>query len=150
MCLHLHLPHLSRYHDGTLLLTNHLLLTTPQVPWDGYTPADIKAKVVEGQRPRTERTMPRACDGLLRKAWHQDAKMRPTFEQARPTPPPSARPPARARRRLRAERAFISCSLATARQVIVTLRQVEEALPRGTSALLGGSIDDMDDFAALR
>ena len=90
-------------------------LFTREVPWDGYTPADIKAKVVEGQRPRTERTMPRVCDGLLRKAWHQDAKMRPTFEQ-----------------------------------VIVTLREVEEALPRGTSALLGGSIDDMDDFAALR
>jgi len=45
---------------------------------------------------------------------------------------------------------LISRSLAAARQVIVTLRQVEEALPRGTSALLGGSIDDMDDFAALR
>ena len=40
--------------------------------------------------------------------------------------------------------------LAVARQVIVTLRQVEESLPRGTSALLGGSIDDIDDFAALR
>ena len=109
--------------------------------------------------------MPRACDGLLRKAWHLDAKMRPTFEQAPlppppppPTPPDRPRPPGphgacyprRARRRLRAERALISRSLTAARQMIVTLRQVEEALPRGTSALLGGSIDDMDDFAALR
>jgi len=34
--------------------------------------------------------------------------------------------------------------------VIVTLRQVEESLPRGTSSLLGRSIDDIDDFAALR
>ena len=68
----------------------------------------------------------------------------PLLRAERATYPP--RPPAH----LRAERAFISCSLAVARQVIVTLRQVEEALPRGTSALLGGSIDDMDDFAALR
>ena len=101
VCLHLHLP----TYPGTmtapycLLTTYYYDYSPPQVPWDGYTPADIKAKVVEGQRPRTERTMPRACDGLLRKAWHQDAKMRPTFEQARPppTPPPSLRPPTRAR-----------------------------------------------------
>ena len=100
VCLHLHLP----TYPGTMTAP-YCLLTTyyyyyyspPQVPWDGYTPADIKAKVVEGQRPRTERTMPRACDGLLRKAWHQDAKMRPTFEQARPTP---SRPPAHPRAHL--------------------------------------------------
>ena len=56
-------------------------LFTREVPWDGYSPPDIRTKVVGGERPRTSTTMPRACDGLVRKAWHQNAKMRPTFEQ---------------------------------------------------------------------
>ena len=52
-----------------------------QVPWDGYQPLDIKDKVLAGERPRMVRTMPHACEGLLRKAWHQNGKLRPTFSQ---------------------------------------------------------------------
>ena len=84
------------------------------MPWDGYAPPDIRTKVVAGERPRTSSTMPRACDGFLRKAWHQNAKMRPTFEQA-----------------------------------LGTLREVLETLPLG-AALLGTSVDSLDDFAALK
>lgn len=52
-----------------------------EVPWDGYQPFDIKERVVKGERPPTPRTMPHACEGLLRKAWHQHASLRPRIEQ---------------------------------------------------------------------
>jgi len=52
-----------------------------EVPWDGYQPMDIKERVLNGERPRTPRTMPHACEGLLRKAWHQSAVLRPTISQ---------------------------------------------------------------------
>ena len=59
-------------------------LFTREVPWDGYQPLDIKEKVVEGERPRTAKTMPHACEGLLRKLWHQHAALRPSFKEAIP------------------------------------------------------------------
>ena len=59
-------------------------LFTREVPWDGYQPLDIKDKVVEGERPRTAKTMPHACEGLLRKLWHQHASLRPSFKEALP------------------------------------------------------------------
>ena len=91
-------------------------LFTREVPWDGYQPIDIKEKVVEGQRPRTATTTPRACESLLHRCWHQDAKLRPPFGQ-----------------------------------VEQTLRDIQDSLPMGSSALLGvGSIDSLDDFAGLR
>ena len=91
-------------------------LFTREVPWDGYQPLDIKDKVVEGQRPRTATTTPRACESLLHRCWHGDAKLRPPFEQ-----------------------------------VEQTLRDIQDSLPMGSSALLGvGGIDALDDFAALR
>lgn len=51
-----------------------------QVPWDGYQPLDIKDKMVAGERPKSPPTMPHACEGLLRKAWHQSAVLRPKLE----------------------------------------------------------------------
>ena len=54
-----------------------------QVPWDGYQPFDIKERVVKGERPPTPRTMPTACEGLLRRMWHQTASIRPTIDKAR-------------------------------------------------------------------
>lgn len=56
-----------------------------EVPWDGYQPMDIKAKVVAGERPRTPKTMPSACEGLVRKAWHKLPSLRPSFPQLLPT-----------------------------------------------------------------
>jgi len=53
-----------------------------EVPWDGYEPAVIKDKVVGGERPPSVQTMPSACVGLLRKCWHQDARLRPSFSEA--------------------------------------------------------------------
>ena len=47
------------------VLLNELL--SREVPWDGYQPMDIKAKVVAGERPRVSKTVPSACEGLLRK-----------------------------------------------------------------------------------
>jgi len=52
-----------------------------EVPWDGYQPFDIKERVVNGERPPTPKTMPHACEGLLRKAWHQHSSLRPRCEQ---------------------------------------------------------------------
>ena len=52
-----------------------------EVPWDGYAPMDIKAKVTEGERPATSSTMPMQCETLLRKLWHQTASLRPSFEE---------------------------------------------------------------------
>ena len=60
-------------------------LFTREVPWDGYQPMDIKAKVVAGERPRTPKTMPSACEGLVRKAWHKLPSLRPSFPQLLPT-----------------------------------------------------------------
>ena len=91
-------------------------LFTREVPWDGYQPLDIKDKVVAGQRPRVATTTPRACESLLHRCWHHDAKLRPPFEQ-----------------------------------VEQAVRDIQDSLPMGTSALLGvGGIDSLDDFAALR
>ena len=73
----------SRYQVGHLidckLLLNELFVR--EVPWDGYSPMDIKQLVLKGQRPRTALTMPLACERLLSVAWHQDALQRPTFQQ---------------------------------------------------------------------
>ncbi len=52
------------------------------MPWDGYGPLDIKAKVIKGERPAVPRTMPYACESLLRKLWHQTAAQRPDFDAA--------------------------------------------------------------------
>jgi len=52
-----------------------------EVPWDGYGPMDIKEQVVGGERPQVPRTMPRLCETLLRKLWHQQPSLRPKFEQ---------------------------------------------------------------------
>ena len=55
-----------------------------EVPWDGYSPLDIKDKVTAGERPPVQRTMPSACEGLLRKLWHASAASRPAFADALP------------------------------------------------------------------
>ena len=55
-----------------------------EVPWDGYQPLDIKEMVVKGDRPPLPRTMPYACENLLRKLWHANAASRPTFADALP------------------------------------------------------------------
>ena len=55
-----------------------------EVPWDGYAPLDIKAKVVAGGRPPVPRTMPFACEGLLKKAWHATPSLRPSFSELLP------------------------------------------------------------------
>ncbi len=52
-----------------------------EVPWDGYSPADIKALVASGKRPRTEMTMALDAERLLHRAWHQEAAVRPTFPE---------------------------------------------------------------------
>ena len=43
-----------------------------EVPWDGYLPLDIKAKVAAGDRPRLASTIPHALSSLVKRAWHQD------------------------------------------------------------------------------
>lgn len=55
-----------------------------EVPWDGYQPFDIRAKVTAGERPARPSTMPMQCESLLRKLWHQSASLRPTFDEAIP------------------------------------------------------------------
>ena len=52
-----------------------------EVPWDGYSPADIKEYVSSGKRPRTEMTMPLDAERLLHTAWHQSAPLRPAFSE---------------------------------------------------------------------
>lgn len=52
-----------------------------EVPWDGYQPFDIKDRVVRSERPPMPNTMPRVCEGLVRKAWHQTACIRPRASQ---------------------------------------------------------------------
>ena len=42
-------------------------------------------RVVAGERPRTPKTMPSACEGLVRKAWHKLPSLRPSFPQLLPT-----------------------------------------------------------------
>ena len=51
-----------------------------EVPWDGYGPMDIKAMVIDGERPPTPKTMPHLCESLLRKLWHQQPTLRPKFD----------------------------------------------------------------------
>ena len=53
-----------------------------ELPWDGLQPLDIKEKVASGERPRKASTMPSACEGLVRRMWHQTASIRPSFAQA--------------------------------------------------------------------
>eukprot|EP00966_Prymnesium_polylepis_P230270 5328081-Prymnesium_polylepis.1 len=53
-----------------------------EVPWDGYGPLDIKAKVVEGDRPAVPTATPSAVSSLIRAAWDGEARERPTFEAA--------------------------------------------------------------------
>ena len=55
-----------------------------QVPWDGYSPVDIRNKATAGERPPIPRTMPHACESLVRKLWHQTPAQRPTFAEAIP------------------------------------------------------------------
>ena len=58
-----------------------------EVPWDGYSPLDIKDKVtgVREERPPIPRTMPYACETLLHKLWHAKPEKRPTFAEAIPS-----------------------------------------------------------------
>lgn len=97
-----------------------------EVPWDGYSPADIRAKVrprcagracaslprdpqpvqrpltafwlrsslhlwaavpqvTAGDRPLVPRTMPYACEALVRKLWHEVPAQRPPFSDAIPS-----------------------------------------------------------------
>lgn len=51
-----------------------------EVPWDGYAPADIKARVADGGRPPVSSTLPTAAERLVQKAWHQNATLRPKFD----------------------------------------------------------------------
>lgn len=53
-----------------------------EVPWDGFTPLDIRERVTAGERPPTPRTMPYACEALLKKLWHATATLRPSFADA--------------------------------------------------------------------
>jgi serine/threonine protein kinase len=55
-----------------------------EVPWDGYPPLDIKDKVAAGERPPVPRTMPYACESLLRKLWHTTPASRPSFVEVIP------------------------------------------------------------------
>eukprot|EP00322_Chrysochromulina_rotalis_P028322 CAMPEP_0115870672 /NCGR_PEP_ID=MMETSP0287-20121206/22451_1 /TAXON_ID=412157 /ORGANISM="Chrysochromulina rotalis, Strain UIO044" /LENGTH=339 /DNA_ID=CAMNT_0003325409 /DNA_START=29 /DNA_END=1048 /DNA_ORIENTATION=- len=57
-------------------------LWSREVPWDGYSPLDIKDRVTVGERPPIPRTMPSACEGLLKKLWHTTPASRPTFPDA--------------------------------------------------------------------
>ena len=41
--------------------------------------------MVAGERPRVPKTVPSACEGLLRKAWHKTPSLRPPFAQMLPT-----------------------------------------------------------------
>ena len=50
-----------------------------EVPWDGYQPLDIREKVTAGERPPTPRTMPYACEALVKRLWHATPALRPTF-----------------------------------------------------------------------
>ena len=56
-----------------------------EVPWDGYTPFEIRGKVTAGERPPTPRTMPYALEALLKKLWHATPSNRPTFAEAIPS-----------------------------------------------------------------
>lgn len=53
-----------------------------EVPWDGYQPLDIKQKVEKGERPPIARTMPYACEGLVKKLWHGTPALRPSMADA--------------------------------------------------------------------
>ena len=55
-----------------------------EVPWDGYSPLDIRGKVTGGERPPVPRTMPTVCEGLLRKLWHASPTLRPAFTEVIP------------------------------------------------------------------
>ena len=55
-----------------------------EVPWDGYQPLDIREKVTAGERPPTPRTMPYACEALVKRLWHATPALRPTFAEALP------------------------------------------------------------------
>ena len=56
-----------------------------EVPWDGYSPLDIRTKVTAGERPPVPRTMPHSCESLLRRLWHGTATSRPTFAEVIPS-----------------------------------------------------------------
>ena len=56
-----------------------------EVPWDGYAPFEIKSKVVAGERPPVSRTMPYACESLLKRLWHATPADRPTMAEAIPS-----------------------------------------------------------------
>lgn len=43
-------------------------------------PRLLQARVLRSERPPVPHTMPRVCEGLLRKAWHQTAALRPKAE----------------------------------------------------------------------
>mmetsp|Transcript_59628 Transcript_59628/g.118474 ORF Transcript_59628/g.118474 Transcript_59628/m.118474 type:complete len:122 (+) Transcript_59628:881-1246(+) len=60
-------------------------LWSREVPWDGYSPLDIREKVTSGERPSIPRTMPYACEALVRKLWHATSTLRPTFAEVVPS-----------------------------------------------------------------
>jgi len=53
-----------------------------EVPWDGYSPLDIRDKVTANVRPAIPRTMPYLCEALVKKLWHATPAMRPQFPEA--------------------------------------------------------------------
>ena len=55
-----------------------------EVPWDGYSPLDIREKVISGERPPTPRTMPFSCESLVKNMWHATPAMRPSFAEVLP------------------------------------------------------------------
>lgn len=50
-----------------------------------HSPAHSWAQVTAGERPPTPRTMPFACEALLKKLWHTTPSVRPTFAEALPS-----------------------------------------------------------------
>jgi len=60
-------------------------LWSREVPWDGYSPLDIRNKVTSGDRPSIPRTMPYACEALVRKLWHATPALRPAFPEVVPS-----------------------------------------------------------------
>jgi len=62
------------------ILLNELF--SSEVPWDGYEPMNIKAKVLRGERPPESKTMPVAAQTLVRTLWHQNVSQRPRAQAA--------------------------------------------------------------------
>lgn len=50
-----------------------------QVPWEGELDADVKRKVMQGDRPKIERDVPKVWRKLMEQCWAHDPDSRPSF-----------------------------------------------------------------------